>query len=105
MKITDEFIQKLNDRLDKKVLTYSGPVVNMNEIEIEIKFKLRIVGTKHKNLVKKDLVKLALEKFKNEIINNSLQNFKFFSANFKSYLKSNQKLYKSELFKLFTVVN
>jgi hypothetical protein len=46
MKITDEFIQKLNDRLDKKVLTYSGPVVNMDEIEIEIKFKLRIVGTK-----------------------------------------------------------
>ena len=46
MKITDEFIQKLNDRLDKKVLTYSGPVVNFGEIEIEIKFKLRIVGTK-----------------------------------------------------------
>jgi len=46
MKISEEFIKKLNDRLDKKVLTYAGPVANFDEIEIEIKFKLRIVGTK-----------------------------------------------------------
>lgn len=46
MKVSDEFIQKLNDRLDKKVLVYSGPVANFDEIEIELKFKLRIVGSK-----------------------------------------------------------
>ena len=46
MRVSEEFIQKLNDRLDKRVLTYSGPVANMDEIEIELKFKLRIVGTK-----------------------------------------------------------
>jgi len=51
MKISEEFIQKINDRLDKKVLTYAGPVVNFDEIEIEIKFKLRIVGTKQMILV------------------------------------------------------
>lgn len=51
MKISKEFIQKINDRLDKKVLTYAGPVVNFDEIEIEIKFKLRIVGTKEMILV------------------------------------------------------
>lgn len=51
MKISEEFIQKINDRLDKKVLTYSGPVANFNEVEIEIKFKLRIVGVKEMILV------------------------------------------------------
>jgi hypothetical protein len=53
MKISDEFIQKLNDRLDKKVLTYAGAVANYrsDSPEIEIKFKLRIVGTKKMILV------------------------------------------------------
>jgi hypothetical protein len=48
MKISEEFIQKINDRLDKKVLTYAGAVANYHTdtVEIEIKFKLRIVGTK-----------------------------------------------------------
>jgi hypothetical protein len=53
MKISEEFIQKLNDRLDKKVLTYAGAVANYHSdtVEIEIKFKLRIVGTKQMILV------------------------------------------------------
>jgi len=53
MKISEELIQKLNDRLDKKVLTYAGAVANYHSdtVEIEIKFKLRIVGTKQMILV------------------------------------------------------
>lgn len=53
MKVSDEFIQKLNDRLDKKVLTYAGAVANYHSdtVEIEIKFKLRIVGVKQMILV------------------------------------------------------
>jgi len=78
---------------------------NFFEFQLTKKKLLKIVGTKYKNLVKKDLVKLALEKFKSVTINNSLENFKYFSSNFKSYLKSNQKLYKSEVTKLFNVVN
>ena len=74
---------------------------NFFQFQLTKKKLVKIVGSKYKNLSKKDLVKFALEKFKNETINNSLENFKYFSSNFKSYLKSNHKLYQSELVKLF----
>jgi len=78
---------------------------NFFQFQLTKKKLVKIVGSKYKNLSKKDLVKFALEKFKNETINNSLENFKYFSSNFKSYLKSNHKLYQSELVKLFNKVS
>lgn len=74
---------------------------NFFQFQLTKKKLVKIVGSKYKNLNKKDLVKFALEKFKSETINNSLENFKYFSSNFKSYLKSNNKLYQHELVRLF----
>lgn len=75
------------------------------QFQLTKKKLLKIVGSKFKNINKKDLVKIALEKFKNETINNSLENYKYFSSNFRSYLKSNRKLYQSELIKLFNEIS
>ena len=62
---------------------------------------VKIVGYKYRNMKKKDLVKLAIEKVKSDAINNALENFKYFNPTLKSYVKTNRRVYQIELQQLF----
>ncbi len=63
---------------------------------------VKVVGYKFRNLRKKDLVKLAIEKVKSDAINNALENFKYFNPSLKAYVKTNRRVYQNELQQLFS---
>jgi len=63
---------------------------------------VKVVGYKYRNMKKKDLVKLAIEKLKSDAINNALENFKYFKPSLKSYVKTNRRVYQNELQQLFS---
>lgn len=63
---------------------------------------VKIVGFKYRNMKKKDLVKLAIEKLKTDAINNALENFKYFNPTLKAYVKVNRRVYQNDLVQLFS---
>lgn len=63
---------------------------------------VRIVGMKYHKLNKTELTKLAIIKFKNFTIDNSLSNFPHFNNIENQFVERNHMLFKKELNKLFT---